>query len=846
MNMSSETKKSNKSRRQHSNSKTGCPTCKKRRIKCTEELPSCSCCIKHKVKCGYLDFTEAQLKELLAAKAAAAAKKESSNSGTSLSGAASAAGAGSATSNEEVDLRLADRQKQRFDLTPHRSHSLNSVQSGKSNRESPGSSDSPENASNSPASGSFTVPTNKPSTNFVKHLSTSSSSMTSATPHHSISSTSGFPPSQYNLSRSSSSGGNFAGGGGGGDSAFSSYFSLIGGVSNALSIDQREITQNFDNLLPTSTEDPENSIIYPVYSIGEAHEEKFSPSWRQQYQQSIPGKEKSNESSLSEQQKQLHAQTQGVKVPSHFFKASIEALIPQSLSHSTIGSPLIKGRKTSAGALYSGALPGAILSDYSFPLLTKVKYNYVNLFVKVLYVSGPKIAKGICPLDEIRFLYTTWMNSFFYRAYDSSLMFSCLLNLSTNFLYSNCLQGDYVSNAFPLSTRSMVRNSFLVISIKHYGKTIKLLREVLNMSNSPELCSSISYILSLMSIYDPEANMNSINCFRDGLFSVISHHLNIAKSKGIQPSPFIPYYSQLMKNIERSVYLPSYDSTFLNEYSTILLKFDDILKWYMSQSAVLSSNMKFIFNKYNDLVNFSNDTLSSYLPEINKNIHNIEVQQEILFDMIHRWVRLFPSKLSFLSTNTHPLEKVLFLFYKVFKRALWAIVPQVKFIFLRDFETPLMSDIFNTKNEYDIFDHELDFPNEELLDFPISVYQVHLNNLKWISSYLIRLNSFFQRRTGILYKVLVIDNDTQKKFPIDDIRKWRVQIKDIEQARTNYASVIGISETYIQSFENTIIEPKHYPIKNVLQTSSNVSQPADFYTLQPNGLLLADFDPMSK
>lgn len=53
-----------KSRRTHKNSRDGCPNCKAKRIKCTEELPSCLNCIKKKYRCGYLDFPAEKLDKI--------------------------------------------------------------------------------------------------------------------------------------------------------------------------------------------------------------------------------------------------------------------------------------------------------------------------------------------------------------------------------------------------------------------------------------------------------------------------------------------------------------------------------------------------------------------------------------------------------------------------------------------------------------------------------------------------------------------------------------------------------------------------------------------------------------
>lgn len=57
-------KKERKSRRTHKNSRDGCPNCKAKRIKCSEDLPQCQNCIKKEYRCGYLDFPPERLEQI--------------------------------------------------------------------------------------------------------------------------------------------------------------------------------------------------------------------------------------------------------------------------------------------------------------------------------------------------------------------------------------------------------------------------------------------------------------------------------------------------------------------------------------------------------------------------------------------------------------------------------------------------------------------------------------------------------------------------------------------------------------------------------------------------------------
>ena len=55
-------------RKSHKKLRLGCATCKRRRIKCLEELPQCEECVKLGEHCDYLDYTPHQLDRLRRAK----------------------------------------------------------------------------------------------------------------------------------------------------------------------------------------------------------------------------------------------------------------------------------------------------------------------------------------------------------------------------------------------------------------------------------------------------------------------------------------------------------------------------------------------------------------------------------------------------------------------------------------------------------------------------------------------------------------------------------------------------------------------------------------------------------
>lgn len=512
----------------------------------------------------------------------------------------------------------------------------------------------------------------------------------------------------------------------------------------------------------------------------------------------------------------------------------------------------------------SNSLPNALNVPVNFKYTPHPVVDYDARLKELLKVIGPMILKGTLGLSQIRDIYSTWLNSFIYKAFTSDLMFYCLLNLTTNFLITNCFcdSNKYLQNSGSLTPNSRslqlahIRTDCTNRSLQYYAYTIKGLGKVLNdESTDPDLTGSVSYILSLMSVYDTQATLNSIICFRNGLFSIFKHN-DIAYEK-IDPNSkvLIPTHKKLMVNIVMSIYLPGYDSHFLKEYQQLLTRFGELifplLHHYNSTNsgAVAPEMVSFVESNYNHLLSFTNDCLNHYISEINNTLSDINSQEELLFQMIYRWVRFFPARLIGSRKKSDPLEKMLYLFYKVFKKALFAIFPQVKFFFLRDFDSPLMLDVFASDNDYDIFVEELEHPINNCL--PPELYEPILNELKSMSSYLIRVITYLQLRLNKLYKYLVVDSGIDRMKQIHaDILQWGNSISDITKTRNEFKQLLGLEEVCVTSFIDKVIKQENYPSRTGEPKTAKVEHPLgtgtniiDFMTLQPSGLLINDFDP---
>lgn len=713
-------------RRKHKNSKLGCPNCKKRRVKCSEDFPSCLNCIKHKVRCGYLDYSPEQIEEIQRAKGLLI-RVDSVKTNSLLE-------------EEEMEFDEDDGENPK-DLNKDSKQDRDIDKVVKSDLQDE-----------------------------INNLSIGF----------------GFRPVQYHN--------NF---------------------NNVLNHSANSISQNFDNLL-AATPDKDMSIVYPVYSI--VNNQGLSPFGGLPTEgfENIDNFTTTTNNNNNNNYNTDHSDLQN-------------NLLRSLMRSSTVPQDYLINISSPSRITFSKQLPNAINTEFRFKKLKKPERNYSALLIEMVIRLSPKVSTGTSNLTEIRQLYNLWLTSFIYKSFASGLMFSCLINLSTNFLISNSFNTLNIIDHKQFLNVTHVKNILLLLSIKHYAIVIKGIRVHLNKNFDPELCSSVSYILSLMSIYDPEVSLNSINCFTNGLISVLKFNLNLAYKNSLTPPTLIPVHLKLMENIQKSIYFPGYDPLFLNEYQIMLGSFGKLLP-----NLALPLPMAIFVNKhYRSLSEYVDKAIRQDLPVIISNLRDNQIQQEVLFKMTSTWVRLFPSKLLITNEKSHIIDKVLYLFFKVFKKSLFAIIPQVKFYFLRDFDSPLMLDVFNFINDTEIFfDTGL---NDSFLSKEQSV------ELKCLISYCIRVLNYFQKRLQFMYQTIIYQLSTNKLFPLEERKSMVI---DIPQLRKTYYERLNIEETNIINFNTTLINPSHLPHSKgshiQSQSPDNVSMKVDYLTMNHNGFLNDD------
>lgn len=130
-----------------------------------------------------------------------------------------------------------------------------------------------------------------------------------------------------------------------------------------------------------------------------------------------------------------------------------------------------------------------------------------------------------------------------------------------------------------------------------------------------------------------------------------------------------------------------------------------------------------------------------------------------------------------------------------------------------------------------------------------SIYEPHVEQLKYIAAFLIRGSTYIRKRLAILYPILM-RFIAMHDFQGSDINKWRKTIQDITALRAHFLEKMQVFEVNLNSFTNGYIKKSNYPLpgENGEFEDANLGDDylsVDFTTLQPLGLLAGDYDPTS-
>lgn len=464
------------------------------------------------------------------------------------------------------------------------------------------------------------------------------------------------------------------------------------------------------------------------------------------------------------------------------------------------------------------ALPHARRGRFVFPLTPLPHFDHEQAMVGAIAQYGPGIFAGSALLPEIRQVYHRWIGFFIARSWRLSILFSCLLNLTTNFLITTVVQprGPAMERALEL---------LVVLSIKHYARVIKGLRLYLHQDLNPEMAALISYILLLMAIYDPEATPHTTKCFRDGMFSVLSYAQRQAEKRGVPPPLLVPVHLRLMTNVVLTVYLPPYCADFLGEYQTMLAQLGEVMAAARCEGQLVQTHAA--------LVHLAQQCIDRIIPAVNARLDDIEFQENTFFTLFRAWGTLMVGPLVQLKRTALPLEKLVSLFFRLFRKALYAVTPQMRFFYLRDLDLPLLLDVFDERAN--AVYAELALPPLELAKWA--------PQLRTLALYAIRTSTFFTIRLLLLYRNLLFHE--RHRVLIDNVVEWRSSIVDIRATRTAFIERAGLTEVPIRSFADTYIGDCHYPDVPAPDTPARrllvpPKARVDYLLLQQHGLLARD------
>lgn len=781
-------------RKKHRNSKLGCATCKRRRVKCLEDLPECSNCAKHHSHCEYLDYSQEQLEAFRRSKLEQQKLNNPSLIAPHLPGPEDqlellSLGAGSVPHMISPTTIHNPRTSEFCEVSLRGSHLSEHSRLPSRQLSFPSLAEGGLTSSHSDLNMKFSI--NTPVNNVsLKELDPSvywhQNPVWQAQPRENA------PGNFMNVKLGPAPLGTLS--------------------SNTVDLNQESegftasssFTLGFDNLLATQGQE----IIYPVYSSNVMPPFEFDTAAQSAHESSAV-----------------------------FVSEPLRLVL------------LLRGSK---------ALPNAVRLRQTFrannlPSITEVDYR-ARLF-GVMLKLGPSISQGLASLEQIRGLYHLWLCFLLESGYTLKVMFLCLVNLTTNYLISNVFSNWDRERLNAYFQERNFRDTLMTHLIKHYAVGIRELRCLLNQDKEQRIAATVSYILSLMSMYDPEATINSTICFRDGMFSVLAHSLSKATDTLTLPRNVALTHTQLVGNISRTIYFPAYDPTFLLEFEHMLL----CLRGFLSRVLLAVTDARtfdFILKTLEEFQHICHDTNTTYIPVANSNLHDLKRQTEVTFTLFHRWARFNPARLMATRRSTDPLEKLLNIFVILFRKAVYAVLPQGKFIYLRDLSSPLMLDVFNVFNDLEFYSCLAD-PSHVCIDR--NLYQQSLVEIRTLAAYAIRVNRFMAARTQYLYSSLVYSERVRRLYPLNknNMIEWRLSVKDIGAIRKEFKERVGIEETMIKSFNRTYISPQHYPRivsdpsrANLLPeepTPSNMlgESYVDLLSIDHRGLLLKDLSPPS-
>lgn len=251
----------------------------------------------------------------------------------------------------------------------------------------------------------------------------------------------------------------------------------------------------------------------------------------------------------------------------------------------------------------------------------------------------------------------------------------------------------------------------------------------------------------------------------------------------------------------KTLYFPPYNTNFLDEFYLKIVSF------------IKDFNPKEIYTEL--LFNFCNQFFP-ILKKFNKSRSNkcLNYPPTFMFKLLSNYYTMLPQDISIITklipkNLNDEIKLVTFLFFIALSESLSSIVPQITFFAFMEF----LGNVNCLVQDY------------SYMNKLTNVIKNHIKNekLKNYSFYLLRLISFFKNRREILNKYIVF-KDPFGNLTIDHFNsKDTSSSNTIEEFITNEKRINSINEIQLKSFENNFIKTSNYPYKTNDLISENSS-----------------------
>ncbi|ODV64957.1 hypothetical protein HYPBUDRAFT_145090 [Hyphopichia burtonii NRRL Y-1933] len=795
-----------RSRRSHKNSRDGCPNCKKRRVKCTEELPSCANCTKKKYRCGYLDFPADKLEAI---RKKNEIKDRESVPESNLSG-SSTPSVKTLSSNATPNIRTGqvdegfnnDSLEQKQESIPSNNKSLQLQQ---------------------PILENFQ--TNQPFINIEdlrKYVYTNSFIKVAQDMNwNSLLENSDFNSLQ--IPRFKPSNGN--------NDNFNDFFNNSSNHHQPLFGDQ---LNRYDSMHLDDYQSQMNSLMIDNPKEEHQHEQHEQHPHQQQLQQ------------LQQYQ--------------HFDETLESYLHPKTNTSTTIPhGPL-------PNAIIKPINFPKIEVDPKLKNVFLQRYLDLNNHdSSIVGLINEEYEHSFQPVWNNKLSHNFW-TTVFNQSVVLNVYFSFFMDRSLNFLLKVCSvvvhgdsfitnlddpsdSGGYSSNSSkastPKSPEAIMKkvtetskfskhdlNVLTKKSFSYYGKLISDLRASLSTFHI-EFSTKISLFSAWSSFIHSHSTVDTISLLYNGtalLFSKILNEANLINDV----TPTIQVLMEIFHTHCLVSKVPDYTFDVIYEIHDYFIQFktlceslmdskfklEDCLKRKTKVNKQLSIkqflNDKLFHHDLNELEKFLDKFIKEYYPNIikineqyskkygyiDRNIHYVSFS--LVFELLNHWFRIFPSEVISIGSKMNPFKKTFFLFYSALGRSLNHIIPPIRSLMLVD-----PCHVFCPKLDFDFGLYQI----KKFNDLVIDENQTNLkkfnqfNLLNEMSMNLLRMVHFFDNR--LLFYSYYLSTSSALEEPY---------LKNVEPIDITYRDVLQIippkldcKEKFIEKFNDDFIHLASYP-----------------------------------